>query len=132
MTVVGKLWGFGVRPVALLASLTVAAASAVALGGPSPDGLGAGQASIIACDLDGFTVTHVLSGSTVTDIVVGDIHADCGGGDLSVTLTDAGGAIIGSGGPSSVPGPGGSVSVPVSPTPEASAISEHRMKILGP
>ncbi len=128
----GKLRGFRLLPVALFAGLAVAAASAVGLGGLSPDGLGAGQAGISTCDPDGFTVTHVLSGSTVTDVVVGDIHADCGSGDLWVTLTDVGGSVVGSGGPLTVPGGGGSVSVPVSPTPDVSTIDQHRMRILGP
>ncbi len=119
------------RPLlALAAFLMATSASAAAFGGLGPDELAAGQAGVVACDLDGFTVTHVLSGSTVTDVVVGDIHADCGGGDLSVTLTDVGGSVVGAGGPLTVSG--GSVSVPVSPTPDVSTIDEHRMRILGP
>lgn len=107
-------------------------ATAATLSGAGTDSLGSGSAAVADCDLDGFTVTHVLSVTTVTDVIIGDIHANCAGGDLSVTLTDISGAVIGAGGPSTVPGGGGSVTLALTPTPDQTDIDQHRIRILGP
>ena len=115
-----------------IAAALVGLASATALGGTTTGSLGAGGATVAACDPDGFTVTHVLSGTTVTDLIVGDIAAGCGGGDLAVTVTEVGGAVVGAGGPLAVPGGGGSVTVPLAPTPDQSVIDKHRIRVLGP
>jgi hypothetical protein len=98
--------------------------------------LGSGAAGVPSCDTS-FTVAHTTSRGNVTTTTVGDIaDPDCSGGELYLTLTDATGAGVGSGGPVAVPNDGDavadSVAVPLSPTPAASGVAGVRITIVGP
>ena len=65
----------------------MAVASAATLNGVDSDDLAVGAASILECDPDGVTVTHITTLTTVTDLSITGIDATCIGGDLTVTLT---------------------------------------------
>jgi hypothetical protein len=97
----------------------------------------AGNEAIVACDSDGFSVTYTTSGGNVTSATVGGISdPDCEGGALSLTLTDAGGAAIASGGPQTIPTDGdtspNSVAVALAPTPAAELVAGFRIVVTGP
>jgi hypothetical protein len=122
-----------------LAAVTVAslcAASAAALGGIAGGQVSAGDAPITACDT-GFTLVYTTLGGDVTAVTVNGI-ADpaCEGADLSVTLTDAGGGAVASGGPASVPTDGdaadNSLVLPVSPNPAAEQVAGYHVSLVGP
>ncbi|MGI9113143.1 MAG: hypothetical protein ACR2GT_13275 [Gaiellaceae bacterium] len=120
---------------AVLALASVAAAAS--LGGVGSSALGAGDGPIAVCDPDGFTVAYTTSAGNVTAVTVGGIaDPGCEGGALSVTVTDAGGTGIASGGPQTIPIDGDavddSVAVPVSPQPLAENPSAVEIAIAGP
>jgi len=98
--------------------------------------IGSGAAGVVSCDTS-FTVAHTTSRGDVTTTTVSDIaDPDCEGGEVYVTLTDAGGAGIGSGGPVTVPTDGdafpNSVDVSLSPQPAAPTVAGVRITITGP
>jgi hypothetical protein len=116
---------------------TVVFAAAATLGGISGTSLGAGSATVAACDGNGFTVTYSVSGGNVTAVTVSGIaDPGCEGGQLSLTLTNSGGTSIGSGGPLTVPTDGdvldNSMTVPVSPQPAASQVTGIHVVVEGP
>ena len=126
----------------IAASVTTAAvcattyASAASLGGTSTPTVGAGDAAIAACD-SAFTIDYTTSGGNATAVTVGDI-ADpaCDGGELRLTLANASGAEIASGGPTTVPTDGdstpGSVTVAVAPNPAAEQVAAVHVSVAGP
>ena len=111
-------------------------ASAATLGGLHSGVLGAGGASVVACDTNGVTVDYTTVGGNVTTATVGGI-ADpaCEGSELSITLTNAG-TKIGGGGPQAVASDGdtadNSMSIPISPQPAAEQVDGVHVSITGP
>ena len=91
--------------------------------------LGAGGASVAACDAD-FGTVYTTVGGNVTAVQVTGIAAACDGGALSVTLTNAAGTAIGSGGPATISGTSASVSI--SATPDGELVAGLRVSIEGP
>jgi hypothetical protein len=91
--------------------------------------LGSGGASVAACDADFGTVYTTVSGN-VTAVQVAGISGACAGGALSVTLANAAGTAIGSGGPATISG--ATSSVAISATPDADLVAGLRVSIEGP
>jgi len=119
-----------------IATAAVVPAFAASLGLSSGD-LGAGAAVVSACDTNGFTVSYTTSGANVTSVgVAGIADPACEGGVLSVTLADASGAAVGSGGPQTVPtdgdGTDNSMTVALSPSPAASIVTAVHVVVSGP
>lgn len=122
---------------AAVAVVTASLASAAALGGVGSDRVAAGNAAIAACDGNGFSVSYTTVGGNLTTATVADIaDPGCEGGDLSITITDSGGASIGSGGPTSIPTDGdtspNSLTVSVSPQPTAEQVAGMHVAVVGP
>jgi hypothetical protein len=112
-------------------------ASAASLGGMSSGSLSAGDAAIPACDTTGVTGTYTTSGGNVTAVTVGGLaDPGCEGGVLSVTLTNAAGDSIASGGPQTIPTDGdtadNSLTVSMSPNPAAENVAGYHVSIVGP
>lgn len=105
-----------------------AASFAASLGGISGT-IGAGGASVAACDSDFGTVYTTVSGN-VTAVQVTGIAAACAGGALSVRLTNAAGTAIGSGGPVTISG--ASATVSMSTTADGDLVTGIRISIEGP
>jgi hypothetical protein len=122
--------------VVVIVFLTAGFGSAASLGGILPQAIGAGGTAIPACDT-AFSVTSTTAHGNVTAVTVGDV-ADpaCEGGELSLTVTNAAGSVIASGGPVTVPADGDtspdSVAVPVAPNPAAEAVAEIAISVVGP
>lgn len=122
--------------IAVAAACAATYASAASLGGLPTAVVGAGDAMIAACDAS-FTVGYTTSHGNVTAATVGDV-ADpaCEGGQLRLTLLNAAGTAIGSGGPTAVVADGdsvpNSVSVAVSPNPAAEQVAAVRLSVVGP
>jgi hypothetical protein len=121
-----------------LATITVAGAvvAAAATLPLTSEGLGAGNAPVAACDLNGFSPTYTTLGGNVTTAVIGGIaDPGCEGGALEVKLIGAGGE-LGGGGPVTVPTDGdssdNSVSVSLSPQPDGELVTGIRVLITGP
>jgi hypothetical protein len=98
--------------------------------------LGAGGATVAACD-GAFTETYTTVSGNVTSVTVADI-ADpaCEGAELSLRLTDTAGASIASAGPATVAtdpdtSPN-SVTVAVGGQPDADAVAGIRISLTGP
>ena len=116
------------------------AAYAAAGAGLSPftsASVSAGNEAIVPCDSDGFTVTYTTSGGNVTSATVAGVSdPDCEDGALSLTLTDADGAAIASGGPQTIPADGdttpNSIGVALAPTPAAELVAGFRIVVAGP
>lgn len=111
-------------------------ASATGLGVTSPR-VSAGSAAIARCDANGFTLGYTTSGGNVTSVTVNGIaDPGCEGAEMSLTLTNATGASIASGGPQTVPTDGdgldNSVTVAVSPNPAADQVSGYQVSVVGP
>ena len=126
-----------VATAAAIAAAVVVPAFAASLGGLSAGQLGAGDAVVSACDSDGFSVSYTTSSGNVTAVNVSGIaDPGCEGGDLSVTLADASGAAVGSGGPQTVAADGdttdNSMTVTLSPTPAASVVTAVHVVVAGP
>lgn len=116
---------------------TAGYAAAASLGSLSSASLGAGNGSVAACDTDGVTTSYTVTGGNVTDVIVDGIaDPGCEGAKLSLTLTDSGGAGIGSASSVTVPSDGdtvdNSMTVPVSPQPSASSVTNIHIAIVGP
>ena len=123
---------------------TVAAAGVAAYGAMGASlsrytsaSVSAGNEALVPCDSDGFTVTYTtFGGNVVSATVAGISDPDCEGGALSLTLTDAGGAAIASGGPQTIPADGdsspNSVAVALLPTPAAELVAGFRIVVTGP
>lgn len=97
----------------------------------------AGNEALVPCDSDGFAVMYTTFGGNVTSATVAGItDPDCEGGALSLTLTDAGGAAIASGGPQAIPPDGdsspNSVAVALAPAPTAELVAGFRIVVTGP
>jgi hypothetical protein len=121
--------------VALVALGTAAVAFAAGLGPVTQSSVGANSTVVVPCDTDGFTISYTTSAGNVTQATIGGIkEPDCAGGALSLTLTDSGGASIGSGGPVTVPSMAdpGSVAVPLSVQPYAGNVAGFQVVIVGP
>ena len=116
------------------------AAYAAAGAGLSPfasASVAAGNDVIVPCDSDGFSVAYTTSGGNVTSATVGGISdPNCEGGALSLTLTNASGAAIASGGPQAIPADGdtspNSVVISMSSTPAAELVAGFRIVVTGP
>jgi hypothetical protein len=119
-----------------VAALTATTAFASGLGPLGSGAVGENAAGISRCDGDGFTIaSYTTSGGDVTQAVVGGIaEPACAGGELSLTLTDASGASIGSGGPVTVPSMAdpGSVAVPLTVQPYAGDVAGFHAVVVGP
>lgn len=110
---------------------------AATLGGLAGTTLGAGDAVVAACDTNGLSVSYTTASGAVTAVTVGGIaDPGCEGGQLSLTLADASGAAVGSGGPQVVPTDGdtsdNAMTVGVSPQPAASVVTAIHAVITGP
>jgi hypothetical protein len=92
--------------------------------------IGAGSNSVAACDTS-FGANYTTVSGNVTAVDVTGIAAACIGGALSVTLTDASGASLGSGGPATIAGTTRSVSIS-SGTPDGDVVAGIRISIAGP
>jgi hypothetical protein len=119
---------------ATLASSYVASATGL---GVISGSTGAGSASIAPCDSTGFTLAYTTSGGNVTSVTVSGIaDPGCEGADISVTLTNAAGASIASGGPQPIPVDGdvadNSVAVSLAPNPAAEQVSGYHISLVGP
>jgi len=125
---------------AAMAALVVAGlagAAAASLGGLSSARLGAGDATVAACDNDGMTVSYTMSSSVVTAATVGGIaDPGCEGGLLTVVLKDGSGARIATSAATTIPVDAGttddSVTVSVSPQPSASNVQGVSIQVVGP
>jgi len=91
--------------------------------------LGAGGASVAACD-SAFGAVYTTVSGNVTAVQLTGIAAACEGGVLSVTLADDAGTAVGSGGPATISGTNASVSI--SATPDAELVAGLRVSIEGP
>ncbi|MGI9604560.1 MAG: hypothetical protein ACR2P0_00340 [Acidimicrobiales bacterium] len=116
---------------ALAMSSSALVAHAVGLGGMSPGTFGSGGASVVVCDADGLTVSHVDSASRVTDVVISAIDLACEGGDLSLTVTDTGTAVA-TGGPVTIGPSTTSITLAITPSADATATLDHHITIVGP
>ena len=111
-------------------------ALAASLNGVSARPLAVGTAAVSACD-SSFQFGYTTVSGKVTAVSVGDI-ADpaCEAGDLSLTLVDAAGASLASGGPLRLAADGdtsaNTVSVSVAPQPAAGLVAGIRVSITGP
>ena len=119
-----------------LATAMVVPAFAASLG-LSSGRLGAGDAVVSACDTNGFTVSYTTSGGNVASVGVSGIaDPGCEGGRLSVTLANASGTAVGSGGPQTVATDGdttdNSMTIALSPTPAASVVARVHVVVTGP
>ena len=108
----------------------MAVASAATLNGVDSDDLAVGAASVLDCDPDGVTVTHITTLTTVTDLSITGIDAACFGGDLTVTLTAGDDSVVATAGPVTVSA--GSEVVAVSPNVDTSSFTQHHVRIIGP
>ena len=119
------------------AAVSVGIESAATLGGVNSGRIAAGDTPIESCDADGFTVSYSTAGGNVVQATAADI-ADpaCEGGSLSITVTNASGDSIASGGPASIPTDGdsspNSLTVAVSPQPAAEQVAGVRVAVVGP
>jgi hypothetical protein len=108
--------------------------SAAAASLPTTSGtLGAGIASVTACDGDGFTFRYTLDTTGhITTVTVSSIASACAGGTLRVTLTN-GTTSVGSGS-ASLPSSGfsGTATVTVSPTPLSTQVTAAYSAVEGP
>lgn len=121
----------GLAGVTIAAVITaVVTASAASLGGITAGGLGVGQAAVIACDPDGVSVAYTLSNGAVLSMTVSGVAATCVNGSMRGVLTNASGAAIGAGGPTTVTG--SSVTLNLSPQPQANAVEGVHISIIGP
>ncbi len=119
-----------VAPIAMLAAIAMAAASAMPLVAPP---LGAGTATVSACDTDGFTLRHTVDTSgRLTVVTVGSMAAACAGGTLRLTVTN-GATSVGEG-TVALPLAGftGSATVTLSPQPLSSAVTAAYVVVEGP
>ena len=108
----------------------MAVASAATLNGVDSDDLAVGAASVLDCDPDGVTVTHITTLTTVTDLSITGIDAACISGDLTVTLTAGDDSVVATAGPVTVSA--GSEVVAVSPNVDTSSFTQHHVRIIGP
>ena len=116
---------------AVIAALCFAAvASAAALNGVDADDLAVGAATVLDCDPDGVTVTHITTLTTVTDLSITGIDTACIGGDLSITLTATDDSVVATAGPVTVTG--ATEVLAVSPNVDTSAFTQHHVRIAGP
>ena len=121
---------------AAVTAVCASVALAASLGVSSTD-VGSGDASIVACDSNGFTETYTTSRGLVTAVTVGGIaDPGCEGGSLKLTLTNTSGVSIASAGPGTVPTDGdaldNSLTLSTSAQPSASAVAGIRIAIEGP
>lgn len=87
--------------------------------------------------MNGLSVSYTTASGAVTAVTVSGIaDPGCEGGQLSLTLADAGGAPVGSGGPQVVPTDGdtsdNAMTVTVNPQPAASVVTAAHAVITGP
>lgn len=110
-------------------------ASAASLGGLEAAALGAGDGAIPRCDA-AVGIGPATSGGNVVTVAVNDVADACEGGDLSVTLTDSGGSVVASGGPTAIPVDGdalpSTVVVAVTPNPPAEQVVSGHVSVVGP
>jgi hypothetical protein len=116
--------------ISVLAGLVVFAAvfaMAASLGGITSGTVGADTTTVAACDSDGVTATYTVAWDAtderyeISTVTVGGVAAACDGLTLSVTLTDSGGAQIGSGTLGLPSSPATSFDVTMAPQPSANA-----------
>ncbi len=120
--------------------------AAVALGAPvaafagglgsSTNGVAAGAAPVTPCDTAFGQTYTTVSGNVASVLVTRIADPACEGGRLSLTLTDAAGAALGSGGPVMIGTDGdtadNSASVSLSPSPDGDVVAGIRITISGP
>lgn len=119
------------------ATAAVVPASASSLGELASSPLGAGSASVLACDADGFTVTYTTSGGQVTHVTVEDVaDPGCEAGTVRVTLVDGSDGAVASGGPATLAADGdtdpNSIQLAVSPQPDATTVQAAHVSVTGP
>ena len=126
------VWGSVVATAAAAASVAIAAGFGVVT-----MRIGTGDATVVPCDTNGFTLSYTTSHGNLTAVTVGGI-ADpaCEGGSLAVTVTGSAGASITAGGPQTIPADGDSadnaVTVSTSPQPSATQVAGYHVSITGP
>ena len=92
---------------------------------------GAGTATVACGALAGVTVSYLTTNGIVTQVRVGGLPAACNGALISVTLTDAAGTDLGSGGPVVVSGGTASVGS-LSANPAPGAVANVQLVAIGP
>jgi hypothetical protein len=120
---------------AAVVPLSFAAASG--LGGLSTTKVGSGDAVIARCDTDGFSPSYTTSGGNVASVTVDGIaDPGCEGATLRLSIVNASGASIATGGPQTVPADAdtvdNSLSVTVSPQPAAATAAGVHISVVGP
>ncbi|MPZ48038.1 MAG: hypothetical protein GEU75_01785 [Dehalococcoidia bacterium] len=118
------------------AVFAVVYAQAAGLGVASAS-LAAGDASVLACDQDGVSITYAVvfdSGPDnrweVTSVTVGGISAACNGGLLYMVAVNGSGTALASAGPVTVSAT--SAVVDLTPDPPAAALTGVHLVIVGP
>ena len=116
---------------------TAGYAAAASLGSLSSAQLGAGNASVTACDTDGVSTDFTIATDKVSQVTVSGIaDPGCEGAALSLTLTDAAGSGLGAVSNQLVPTDGdttdNSMTVDVTPQPDASLVTDVHIVIVGP
>jgi len=132
----------GIARVAVLAASAAVGAAVAGAAFAAPLGLvsglvGSGSSAIPRCDQNGSTYSFATSGGDVVSVTVGDIaDPGCEGGELHVTLTDAAGNAIASGGPAVVPTNGdvtrNEVTLPTTAQPAAGDVARAHASVVGP
>jgi hypothetical protein len=109
--------------------------SAATLGGLESSALGAGDGPITRCDT-AFGILPATSAGNVVTVTVNDVADACEGGDLTVTLTNGGGSVVASVGPTPIPVDGdalpSTVAVGVTPNPLAEQVVNGHVSVVGP
>jgi hypothetical protein len=116
--------------IAIAVILLTVAGSAATLGLAST-GIGAGQAAVASCgDTTSVQRTYTTALGAATAINLTGFPATCNGGQSEVTITDAAGAVVASGGPAAIAG--GAVSLSLSPQPNVSQVRTAHIVVRGP
>lgn len=122
--------------IALMPVLTLTLGSAAAIPVTVPS-IAASASAVNHCDDDGtpvysYTVVYDTTDDRyeVSTVKVEDISSSCNGASLLVTLADADGTSIASGGPVEISGT--TASVTVSPWPASSSVAQSHLVIVGP
>jgi hypothetical protein len=125
---------------AILVGLLVFAgvfALAASLGGVTSTGVGADNTVVASCDVDGVAASHSVAWDAtderyeVSSVTVSGVNDACDGQTLGVTLTDAGGAQLGTGSMTIPTSAATSHSVTMSTAPSAEATEGLHVVISG-
>lgn len=115
-------------------ALAFASAAAIPVGIPT---IAASSSAVGDCDSDGVPVySYSIVYDTAAEryeiaaVKVKNIDAGCVGADIFVTLAEAGGASIGTGGPVTITG--STATIPLNPRPPSAGVSGSHIVVVGP